>query len=290
MMSTKTTNKKKVSIIIIFFQPTRDSIKNACILSTEFNVIVVDNSPEKIIFSFNGLYIPLYKNAGIGGAQNIGLYEAFKQDSDYILFLDQDSCIGSKDIHGLINVFESVEKKDSHIVAIGAYPINASKGKPYKTNLKDDEDIKEVGAIISSGSLIKKSAFNVIGLLDANLFIDYVDFEWCWRAKHKGYNIYLTRSIELRHRVGDKSINFLGLSFIKSSYLRYYYQYRNFLWLSKRSYVPEGWKVKTFVHCLIEPLLVFFHPAYRGVRLRVMKRIFRGIVDGIKSQKNISVS
>ena len=190
----------------------------------------------------------------------------------------------------MISVFEYVDKKDPRIVAIGPYPINASEGKPYKTNLKVSEDIKEVGAIISSGSLIKKYAFHEIGLLDSSLFIDYVDFEWCWRAKYKGYNIYLTKSIELQHQVGYKSIEFLGLSFIRSSSLRYYYQYRNFLWLSKLSYVPQSWKLKTFVHCLIDPILILFHPAFRGVRLCIMKRVLKGIIDGFKSQKNISIS
>ncbi|END16895.1 putative rhamnosyltransferase domain protein, partial [Escherichia coli P0301867.8] len=40
---------------------------------------------------------------------------------------------------------------------------------------------------MSSGSLTKVDVFKKIGLFDEDLFIDYVDYEWGWRALEKNF-------------------------------------------------------------------------------------------------------
>ena len=36
-------------------------------------------------------------------------------------------------------------------------------------------------------NIINNNIILDVGLMDESLFIDWVDFEWCWRAKSKGY-------------------------------------------------------------------------------------------------------
>lgn len=41
----------------------------------------------------------------------------------------------------------------------------------------------EVSCVISSGMSVKKKTLDMVGGMKDELFIDYVDTEWCMRAK-----------------------------------------------------------------------------------------------------------
>lgn len=62
--------------------------------------------------------------------------------------------------------------------------------------------------LISSGSLIPVDALVEVGMNNSSLFIDLVDFEWCYRAKYAGYHVLMTSNVTMKHNVGltDKKI------------------------------------------------------------------------------------
>lgn len=65
-------------------------------------------------------------------------------------------------------------------------------------------------AVIASGSLIKAELFREIGLMREGFFIDYVDTEFCLRAKTRGHNIMVVCNALLSHRLGNKVNHSLG--------------------------------------------------------------------------------
>ena len=58
--------------------------------------------------------------------------------------------------------------------------------------------------VITSGSLLATSVYQAIGPFREDLFIDYVDTEYCLRAVSHGYKIVAVCAAELEHRLGDK--------------------------------------------------------------------------------------
>ena len=43
-----------------------------------------------------------------------------------------------------------------------------------------------------------------IGLMNSDLFIDMVDYEWCWRANSKGFTLYEDERVIFKHQIGSE--------------------------------------------------------------------------------------
>lgn len=240
--------------------------------------IVVDNTPNRDLnlSSKNVKYLPLKKNVGIAAAQNLGIEFAVKQHLDYIIFFDQDSIVDNEIVTNLSNEFNRIELIDPNIIAIGPNLIEIQSGLLYKGNLIN-ENASKIETIISSGMYVKISKLLKVGLMDSNLFIDYVDHEWCWRAAFHGYTIYKTPKVQMQHQVGLKQFKCLGISFIISSPIRYFYSFRNFRILLFRHYVPIIWKIKTLIKKCIIIFSILFIKQYSGQKWLTLKYSLKGI-------------
>ena len=88
---------------------------------------------------------------------------------------------------------------------------------------------------IASGKVIRLSALEQVGLMMEELFIDWVDIEWCWRARSSGYQIIGSANVVIDHTLGDESRN-LGYREVNlRSPTRHYYITRNAFALAFRS-------------------------------------------------------
>jgi rhamnosyltransferase len=88
---------------------------------------------------------------------------------------------------------------------------------------------------ISSGSFIVSNSLKSIGLMNEKLFIDYVDFEWCWRATAMGYKIFTISDLVIRHTLGDESKKIFCRKITVRKNTRYYYMIRNGSYLARYS-------------------------------------------------------
>jgi rhamnosyltransferase len=92
----------------------------------------------------------------------------------------------------------------------------------------------EVMQAIASGKILNAKYLNNIGLMDENLFLDWVDLEWCWRARKKGYKIIGNADVIIEHQLGDSSKD-LGFREVNlRSPMRHYYITRNAFHLALR--------------------------------------------------------
>jgi rhamnosyltransferase len=276
-----------IAIIIVFYHPSQEDISSAIELSKYYNGIIVDNSETECLpAKINKMtYLCFQHNYGIAKAQNIGIQSI--QDFQYIVFLDQDSRINKDFPIDIINEYIEIQKK-YNLAFLGPTIINKDNGEEYKSVIHKKKYIGDKFIlrknIISSGCCISREALKVIGLADESLFIDNVDNEWCWRAYQHGYICGLTEKIKLQHKIGNKYISIWAFKDIISSPFRYYYQYRNYLWLSRRKYVPLQWKIligiKNFIRLIYFPICIKdFHSYYI--------KMLMGIKDGLKSQTSI---
>lgn len=205
-------------------------------------LILVKN--DNTIFPLNLLnnskihLIDLHNNFGIAYAQNRGVEYARKLQAKYLLFSDQDTIFPENYISMMKEKICSYQLNT--IFAPVFFNNTKNQIEPLATTIKESvipissQPISVLHAI-SSGTVISLIDFEKIGFFDEDLFIDYVDFEWCWRARHFGYSILCFPDIQINHNLGDNYKILFGKKVTIRSNFRYYYMIRNGLILSKKT-------------------------------------------------------
>lgn len=275
-------NIEDICVVVVLFCPTKAQIQTFELLSRDICVICVDNSS----FTNNlhlQYYYPQYNNVGIARAQNIGIETAGRIGANYIIFFDQDSHVNVDFIKRMKAEYVCIQKTDPSFGILGPLIIEEKTNKEYKNTSDIHASYSMVTDVISSGMFVSIDTARLIGPLDNTLFIDYVDCEWCWRAKCKGISTYMTRKACLPHTVGKRIFSVFGVHFGVSAAFRYYYQFRNSIWLVKRSYPPKGWKIKALIRILLD---LFVIPVVSKEHYCVLKNMFIGLKDGFKQNKD----
>ncbi len=276
-------NKSDILIIIVFYNPTAKQVNNANSISEFHSVFVADNSniPLKKRGSF--IYKHLGFNKGIAAAQNVGIKYARENGFKYVLLLDQDSRIDESFVSEIYRDFITLKESDCKVAFVGPIFVDEISNLEYKNYSDKNKPYTRASSLIASGCLISMESIEEVGGMDERLFIDLVDFEWCWRAESKGYTGYMTRNVKMIHSIGNGYHNWHGFVLGISAPFRYYYQYRNTLWLTRREYVPLKWKIKSILRRGLDMLLV---PLFSHNGKESLKYMKKGIIDGLNFKKN----
>ena len=283
-----------VSVVIILYNPTASDLENVSRFSRAYPGVVVDNSsvpsfPEATMGLMT--YLCLHRNMGIAAAQNAALRLLLASpQTEYIVFLDQDTRASDHYPTDIANEFleaeASIPEGTAGLSLIGPTVIHKETGEAYKSVIHKDRMVNPhlilKRHIISSGSCAHRSAFDDVGLFEEGLFIDFVDDEWCWRANKKGYVCGITPLLTINHKIGQREVH-IGKHIVTiSAPKRYYYQYRNYLLLLRRNYVPRQWKmaygVKFAARFCYFPILI------KG-GFKCWKYMLRGIWAAMKAKK-----
>lgn len=281
-------NAIKVVVVIVMYNPKTADVENVRRLSAICDVIAVDNSLIPTDYNLMGgrvLYIFNGSNKGIAEAQNTALRRAIELGKyTHVVFLDQDSRVDDTYPNSIANEFCFVD--DGHLAILGPSVFHIDDGTEYCSVVHHyettDSGFSQRPHVISSGSCVSIFAIERVGMFDSRLFIDYVDFEWCWRAISKGYHCGITNKLTIYHKVGQRELSIGKYKVIISAPGRYYYQYRNFLWLVRRKYVPLPWKLATGTKFLIR---LMYLPLVVENGSKYLHNMLNGIKAGIKCQK-----
>ena len=202
-------------------------------------------------------YVSMGMNAGIGYAQNRAFEHAIQADYKNVLLLDDDSRISSDGLATLLELNDQLVASGAKIAAVSAQPVMCDSDIPPH---RDQRHVVGIRDLMSSGSLISVSALHSVGGMDEALFVDYVDYDWGWRAQAEGFSLFVAPGVHLEHALGEGSSRIVGLSVKLKAPIRHYYQTRNCLLLLSRGYVPLDWKVKELIRlvgkCVIFSLFV----------------------------------
>lgn len=278
----------KCGVVIILYYPTSDTIKHVTSSLYKYNIYLIDNTPKNDIKydlnDFNNIvYIKNNENKGVAFAQNVGIKKAINDECEYVALFDQDSLLSDELIYALIQEYTRIENSKYKIGVLGPLPINLDNNQPYKQRVLKKIDALEVFStdmIISSGMVVKSSIFERVGLMDDDLFIDGVDFEFCWRLQKAGFKCFITYKVELFHKVGKDDASFMGFPIIISSPVRYYYMYRNYFKLAFRYYVPLSWKLKN----LVKRMFFLLYALTLNDKKNIYRNILKGVIDGINKK------
>ncbi|MGX5770684.1 glycosyltransferase family 2 protein [Microbacterium trichothecenolyticum] len=194
-------------------------------------VYVVDNSPGEEsarLWSTLGDGVEVLEqcgNVGVAAGFNAGIRAALAAGSDYVVIFDQDSTPTPGMVDRLLSVHA---QHGAHAGVIAPALRSAATGVVYRRETGDG--VAEVPVLISSGSLLSRDLIERIGLHDQPLFIDYVDHDFCLRARAAGLRNLKVFDALLDHRFGDSDpIRLLGRRVYLANYstMRLFHQTRN---------------------------------------------------------------
>ena len=228
--------------------------------------------------------IRLDENLGIAAAQNAGIASAKALGAEFVVLSDQDTVYPPGAISRLLDVFERWPQAAAVVPLFNDVNKSASDGFILENSLffsstrvtRGEHSLLQA---IASGKLIRLSTLEEVGAMDEDLFIDWVDLEWCWRARHKGYQVIGSCDVEVTHALGDASRSIGYREVNLRSPLRHYYITRNAFSLALRTpYLRGLMRCILFVRSLRYPLAF---PILSQPRWRNFFAVIAGVTDAL---------
>lgn len=223
----------KLAGVVVLYQPNEEVFLNILSYVKELDVLyAVDNSDNSLSDKWiewlkgfpNIKYKAFGENMGIAYALNYAAKRC--QSYHYLLTMDQDSAFAPGDV---VKYKKKIEDLSRHDVAIYAVVPDGNPGEPEATKFEK--------RVITSGSIVDLSIMRQIGGFADELFIDYVDFEYCYRVSKYGYKILRFGDIFLNHHLGElKTFKRFGRTHVLHVHnaLRRYYMTRNCVYLLRK--------------------------------------------------------
>ncbi|WP_342146809.1 glycosyltransferase [Rickettsiella endosymbiont of Aleochara curtula] len=298
-----------VLINIVLYNPDRDKVLELIRICSKYQsakILLFDNaSNSECLENINSDHIILFnspRNVGVAGAHHYACKMAERENSDFVLFLDQDTQLPEEFIHNIISEFYQLQKLHARLIAVGPTWIDPRTYNWYQERrerislrnslrnlLKITEKKKKIhnllrldNIIISSGMLIRVDAFKEIGYPEKHYFIDLVDIEWCLRALSKNYHIEMLKNIKIRHTIGEVKKNKNSVLHYQKP-LRYYYSIRNsFLLFGEKQY-PFNFRIFILIRNILEIKKIPFVPESKKSLIAAL----HGLKDGFLSRKGV---
>ncbi len=217
---------------IVTFNPDIERLEeNVSAISKQVPVVVIFDNGSQNIVDIESMIL-IYKNVellksnlnvGIAAALNKLMQWGLEQNYIWMLSLDQDSVCDEHyvtDIKAYFNVETSLGIVAPVIVdrSVGIVGHNPKKAYSY------------VNTCITSGACSKIEAWKKIGGYDEKMFIDSVDFEYCYRMRKYGYGVIQVKNVQLLHQLGEsqkRRFLFLKVDVTGHSPFRKYFIARN---------------------------------------------------------------
>ena len=213
-------------------------------LAPHCSVVICDNSEcvqdggliSECADGHGAVYLSMGDNVGIARAQNVGVAYCWEHGAERVLLLDDDSLPCA----AIVAKLESaLERTAPGLAVVGARALYDGRDI---SNARPAGDLTPCRELMSSGTLISRRVFDLVGPFDESLFIDGVDFDWGWRAQARGVRLYLSAEATMEHRLGIGQINLGPLRIRIPASVRHYYQFRNVIRLMTRAHTPWRWR------------------------------------------------
>jgi rhamnosyltransferase len=265
-------------------------------------VIVIDNSSDeearqriKELSSRQRVSLVLNEgNEGLGRALNQGMRHSAERGYIWTLLLDDDSVLSDGMIAEMMRSYHNCSADAREAVAaivpavydkdMNEYIPSVVTTKTLNRKLDSLSGDAFVHFHITSGTLLKNEIIKKVGLMNERLFIDYIDFDYCFRILEQGYKILLSGNAVLYHALG-RGRELLGFQFREHTPLRVYYQSRNRLYTMWK----YGRKHRSFLYA---EAFRFLHKFLKIIILESGKKeklrmCGRGIADFLRSRRKL---
>jgi rhamnosyltransferase len=285
-----------VLAVIVTFNPKPEQLLGLiqAIEKSVNRILIIDNCSQtplptlihsqKIDLIFNE------NNMGVGHAYNQAIARALNYEEEFIIFFDQDSEPDVYLIKHILGVYMEQITNGNKVAAIGPsyYENNSGHASVFKkrgwvrmVTIETNNTVIEVDHLISSGTMIYLNALKEIGIFEEHLFVDYVDTEWCIRAKNAGFQLLGCKSAIMNHTIGLSSINFFNRKTVVCEPIRVYYKARNAVWLARSQRISLNWRVILISLTIKLFVINVLLPSNKFTRIGFF---IRGVFDGIANR------
>lgn len=290
-----------VASITVAFNPHGPRLRRqvAALRGQVARIVVIDNAStppveETLGPDAHGVEIVrLAENRGVAHGFNRGIEQGRRAGARHVLLLDDDSIPAADMVPALVAALERCRSRpdaapvaavgprvrdDRHEIEFPFIRLGWLRNRRLHCAAAEDGVIA-CDFLISSGSLVCLAAIDALGGFDEALFIDSVDFEWCSRARARGFALYGACAASLDHELGESRRLVNGtVRMVVHSPERLYYMTRNRVLLYQRDYVPLKWKLKDAVRGTLKSvaMAVLIAPRARYARMAL-----RAVRDGI---------
>jgi rhamnosyltransferase len=288
----------KIAAVVVTYYPEQRVLARLinAVTSQVDAVLVVDNgSDDRSVEWIDGCaaglvsLLRLDRNLGVAAAQNRGMMWAKEEQFDYVILFDQDSEPALGMVQILMAVAETQKSAGIPVAAVGPryYDVRHDNPPPFLQTRKmrlrrqpcrSPDSVVEVDYLVSSGCLIPMEAYDAVGVMEEQLFIDYIDIEWGLRARRNGFHCFGVCGAEMKHFLGNSPIELLGRRFPCRSPLRHYYMFRNAVWMYRQGWIPTQWKVVDGWRLIAK---YFFYSLFALPRLRHLRMMSLGVGHGL---------
>ncbi|GAB4036919.1 glycosyltransferase [Spirosoma jeollabukense] len=278
-MPTVPFDKCSVSGSVVLYNSDIQALENIHTYLTQVDhLFIIDNSDienyqliqyinllSNVTYLFNGC------NMGIAYALNKAAALAINAGYKFLLTMDDDTSLPE----GAIDIM--LEYVNRH----GTERIGIITGQSVLHLVGDT--VKSVSHTITSGNLLNLSAYRDCGPFMNELFIDFVDHEYCFRLTEKKYIIYEINYIYLKHRLGEKKyLKFLKfelpIMWVSHNPLRIYYKTRNCIFvLKKYGFIKLSLKLFFYKDILKDLLKIIF---LENNKINRVSFFIKALVDG----------
>ena len=274
-----------IAAVVVTYHPGSDLVGNVeAALAHAGVVTVVDNTPGaeapapvRALGAVPGVEVVRYgENRGLGVALNAGLADARRRGAVWLLTLDQDTRLYPAwgDV-----VAEALRSDGSGTAVVGVGFRNpALPGGP-----EDGGGVREVAAVITSGSVWSVAALGELGGFREDLFVDAVDVEMCLRVRAAGLRVVESGRRAMDHSMGTpRWATWMGRPFHRAGYgpVRYYYIFRNSVALFAAYGRGEG----AWVRHQARILGWLVKSALAGRRADTLWAAAHGVLDGLRGR------
>lgn len=275
---------KEIAATVILYHPDDSVIGNLHSYVDQVDVIFAIDNTEKghikatlfaeLTENKKIVYSPNNENLGIAKALNIGARSAIQAGYKFLLTMDQDSNASPTMVADLINCEAAQNLTEIGILS----PFHATATDPHPPV---GCECTQVLTAWTSGSLLNLEAYKATGPFTEDLFIDFVDHEYCLRLNLAGYKIFKVNNAILNHEIGTdlKRHKFLWATPVASNHsaLRRYYITRNRFQVASRfkSYFPNFFE-EDMLFFWKELVVIFL---FEKKRFQKYKMILKGFSD-----------
>ena len=241
----------RVIALVTLFHPTQDHARHIAEYARQCDMVFLcDNSGTDNRALFVGIgncrYIQNADNFGLSRAFNIALSpKTFSwQLDDFVLFFDQDSWILPGHVEKLVDEYQKLVVSGIALGALGPIFLNDSTGRvdiPRLWTCMTSEAFS-CDALITSSMLTTYANLRRGSFWNEDIFLDYADWDLCWRLRSVGLKILMTNVTVLQHVSGIGEVHFGSLRVLDEAPVRRYYQVRDFLKLLRKTYRPRRWR------------------------------------------------
>lgn len=295
----------RVGCVVVTFHPDENVCDRLTAMRGEADyLVVIDNGSDgekqrelgDWCVANDALFHAEPDNHGLARALNLGVELLSDCDVEWVLFFDQDSRPKAGLSQAMLLAMGNAGNAEQ-IAALGPSIVDRDgvfhrwlDPHPwllgaFRKRAWQDAVIHPVSMVITSGSLVRVSAWRDVGGFDEALFIDGVDTDFCLRLRHRKWQLVAVPTALLHHQLGARREVRLPGPLGRPTFhspVRHYYMARNRWLLLRRHWKKGHWVTFEFTAGVLNTLRVVLAEDMKIAKLRA---IVIGTCDGIRGRK-----